>query len=279
MKNYITMSRLTLTEGLGSQMTNFAGLYAVARVTGHRILLVNDVPAGKGLLLDVPFDGLPLDAVPAASLGKEEKIAYTFQIDTDTVVDSRVFEIDSNRNYDFINFFGSYRYWYPVREEIFRLFRFKREIAEPAGSLVDSVKSGGREVVALHVRRTDFLASPWHVNLSLDYYLSACAKFSGSRYVFLVFSDDIEWCKEAFSRRENFVYPDQGSQYVDLCAMTLCDHNIVANSTFSVWGALLNKSATKKVVCPNMYLKPEHGRNINYAWFPDSWIPVDDLLV
>jgi len=66
---------------------------------------------------------------------------------------------------------------------------------------------------------------------------------------------------------------------VDLCAMSLCHHNIVANSSFSMWGALLNRSRSKKVVCPSRYLKEDAMiRYINHAWFPDDWICLDDLL-
>ncbi len=110
---------------------------------------------------------------------------------------------------------------------------------------------------------------------------SACSQFKGDQYTFLVFSDDVDWCKSAFSRRRNFAYSAQGSPYVDMCAMSLCDHNIVANSAFSFWGALLNRNKAKNVVCPGKYLSEQEGpraRYINYAWFPDEWISLQDLL-
>jgi hypothetical protein len=284
MKKYITMSRLPVTEGLGSQMSNFAALYAIARMTGHRILFVQDLNMGKGLLLTAPFDDLPIDVVPRERLTEEERIAYSFDLDTYFVVDSRVFELDSDINHDIGGARGglvmSYRTWYPAREEIFRLFRFKKEIAEQAAALVGGVKEDGREIVSLHVRRKDYLSSVYHANWSLDYYMNARSRFKGDKYKFLVFSDDIDWCRQAFSRNRDFFYSDQNSPNVDLCAMSLCDHNIVANSCFSMWGALLNKNKTKTVICPGKYFKEDSIVSyMNYAWFPDDWICLGDLLV
>ena len=280
MKNYITMSRLTRTEGLGSQMSNFAAMYAISLKTGHRILFRDDVPGNKGLELNQPFDGLPIDVVSDARLTGAERVAYVFELDTSRVVDGRVFELDSNTNYDFLGFFTSYRYWYPAREAVLGVFHFKKEIVAEAAALVGSIKAGGRQIVALHVRRADYLESPYHLNLSLDYYLNACAQFAGGQTTFLVFSDDIAWCRETFRRRTDFSYATQSSMYADLCAMSLCDHNIVANSSFSVWGALLNRSQARRVVCPSRYLKDAAGAHyVNYAWFPDDWIPLDDLVI
>jgi hypothetical protein len=65
-----------------------------------------------------------------------------------------------------------------------------------------------------------------------------------------------------------------------MCAMSLCDHNIVANSAFSVWGALLNRNPAKRVVCPSRFLKRDNIiPYLNHAWFPDDWIPLDDLTI
>lgn len=279
MKNYLTMSYLTLTEGLGSQISNFAALYAVSIRTGHRLLFIGDRPGGKGLQLTRPFAGLPIDVVPGASLSAAERIAYTFELDTTAVVDSRVFDLDPAHNFDIRGFFSSYRYWYPARAQVLDAFRFKPELLAPAAALVDSLRAGDRQVVSLHVRRTDYLDSAYHANLSLDYYLSACSRFKGDRYRFLVFSDDIAWCRQAFARRADFAYADLDSAEADLCAMSLCDHNIVANSAFSTWGALLNRSPAKTVVCPGKYLKDDATiRYVNYAWFPDDWVCLDDLL-
>jgi len=61
-----------------------------------------------------------------------------------------------------------------------------------------------------------------------------------------------------------------------MCLMTLCDHNIIANSTFSWWGAYLNQNPNKKVVCPYNYLNYAPLNDIiNGKYFPEEWIPIN----
>ncbi len=85
MRNYLTMSRLVLTEGLGSQMGNFAAMYAITRVTGHRILFPGQLDRRKRVVAEFPFEGLPIDLVSEKSMTLEERTAHTFDLDTECV--------------------------------------------------------------------------------------------------------------------------------------------------------------------------------------------------
>jgi hypothetical protein len=279
MKNYLTMSLLSMTEGFASQMGNFAALYAIAQKTEHRIVFLDTWTEGKGLMLNIPFESPPLEILSEAALTAQEREVAVVELDTKAAIDSRVFELQPNVNYDIRGFFMSYRYWYAMKDEVFAIFKFKAEIVAQAAAMVSAIGGAGKEVVAVHVRRNDYLNSQIHANLSYDYYASAFAQFRGDKYAFLVFSDDIEWCKQAFGRRQNVHYSTQTSHYVDMCAMTLCHHNILANSSFSMWGALLNPNQAKKVVCPAKFLKDGTMFGyVNHVWFPDDWIPLDDLM-
>ena len=102
------------------------------------------------------------------------------------------------------------------------------------------------DCVALHVRRTDYIGGPY-VDLSVAWYEAQMAQFPGAR--FLCFSDDIPWCREAFAHRE-MVYA-LGTAEEDLLTMTLCAGHIVANSTFSWWGAWL--AGHNNVIAPRHY--------------------------
>ena len=113
------------------------------------------------------------------------------------------------------------------------------------------------------------------LNLTLDYYNEAISIFL-ERYPYfkvLIFSDDIEWCKQ-YIVGENVFYSENNSNYVDMCMMTLCDHNIIANSTFSWWGAYLNQNTDKIVVCPQDYIGPSDQANqfMNKNYYPKEWI-------
>jgi hypothetical protein len=67
---------------------------------------------------------------------------------------------------------------------------------------------------------------------------------------FLIFSDDIDWCRENFNS-DQFHVVDSGSPYADLRLITMCNHHINANSSFSWWGSWLNRKENKRVICPS----------------------------
>lgn len=108
--------------------------------------------------------------------------------------------------------------------------------------------------VSVHVRRGDYLNIQNGINLGMDYYNNAMFKISEiveSPY-FFVFSDDIEWCKANFDYKNIcFVEWNNGKEsYRDMQLMSLCKHNIVANSTFSTWASWLNSNENKVILRP-----------------------------
>jgi hypothetical protein len=89
----------------------------------------------------------------------------------------------------------------------------------------------------------------------MDYYRTAISSFNPDAK-FLVFSDDLQWCKTNFLG-DKFHFPDTQSDLVDLKIMTMCNHHIIANSSFSWWGAWLNPKQEKRVVAPSNWFGPE----------------------
>ena len=94
----------------------------------------------------------------------------------------------------------------------------------------------------------------------------------------LVFSDDIKWCKENFIG-DKFLFIEEDRDYIELFLMSQCNHNIIANSSFSWWGAWLNKNENKIVVAPSKWF----GENSEYIKqegindkdiLPKSWIKI-----
>jgi len=95
----------------------------------------------------------------------------------------------------------------------------------------------------------------------------------------LVFSDNIEWCKSNLSdvlSKLNVVYVEGEDDYIDIVLMSMCTHNIIANSTFSWWSAWLNENPEKFVVAPLKW----HGETpTNRGWvdtdlIPDKWVRI-----
>ena len=144
-------------------------------------------------------------------------------------------------------YFQTEKYFKHIEEEIRKDFTFKDAILNPCKEMIESVKNP----IALHVRRTDYVTnSANHPPCTLDYYKRALSYFETHRNV-IVFSDDPAWCneQELFSD-ERFMISENDDNRIDLCLMSLCNDYIIANSTFSWWGAWLSANKDKKVIAP-----------------------------
>jgi hypothetical protein len=154
----------------------------------------------------------------------------------------------------------SEKYFKHVDDTIRRDFSFKTPLtgrnAETAALITDCM------AVSLHVRRGDIAADPTalavHGLCSLDYYQSA-VEYVTARVAhpeFFVFSDDMSWAREHlhFGFPCHYIGHNKGlDSYNDMRLMSLCNHHIIANSSFSWWGAWLNPHVEKIVVAPKQW--------------------------
>jgi len=107
--------------------------------------------------------------------------------------------------------------------------------------------------VSLHVRRGDYLKLKNIGILDVDYYTTAVEYIRQNieNPIFYIFSDDLEWCKNSLGFLEGCIYVDRTQTEIeDLNLMAFCQHNIIANSSFSWWGAWLNQNPNKTVIAP-----------------------------
>lgn len=134
--------------------------------------------------------------------------------------------------------------------------------------------------ISIHIRRGDYLnpanSSVFGNICTLSYYQKSIKWFNDSfqDISFFVFSDDITWVKENLQFPSEVYYIDWNSgnnSWEDMCLMSLCKHNIVANSTFSWWGAWLNSNPEKLVLCPPKYTNSDNGIDL----FPKTWIRIN----
>jgi hypothetical protein len=165
-------------------------------------------------------------------------------------------------------YFQSEKYFKHIEDDIRADFSFKGEILEPCKEMIGSVDG----TISLHVRRTDYLTNPNHTALGLDYYEEALKQFKDTSQV-LVFSDDPEWCKEQelFSG-DRFMISESGDQYVDLCLMSLCNQHVIANSSFSWWGAWL--SGSDDVVAPVKWFGKDNQDKDTKDLIPERWVRI-----
>ena len=142
--------------------------------------------------------------------------------------------------------------------------------------LINEIKT--TDSVSLHIRRGDYISIKVNSKIfqicTLDYYQNAIAFIEKKieNPVFFVFSDEIEWAKENL-RGDNFVFVTGNEPSTDLYFMSLCKHNIIANSTFSWWGAWLNQDRNKIVIAPNQWYVGELNDSFRNL-IPQCWIRI-----
>jgi len=227
---------------LGNQLFQLALLFAVRERRGHEFYLPH---AGESLWgcfdLDVPGAG-------------QECHNVFHEVNGSCNYHPAVF--DQPDGTSFHGYFQSYRYSEGCRDELLRFLRFNADHRAGSEALLYAYRRRHRTpLVAVHVRRGDYVTNGhedvWG-NLAADGYYDRAAALLGDDVTYLVFSDDIPWCRESLGlERAEFVDFDHGTS---LAVMAGCDVNIVANSTYSWWGAYLNPAAD--VYAPSRWFGP-----------------------
>ena len=177
--------------------------------------------------------------------------------------------IPYNQNLKINGYYQSEKYFSTNKDQILKLFsideKSKNYIDNKYGEILE------QKTCSIHIRRGDYLGLPnHHPTCSLDYYNKAISQMDVDK--FFVFSDDINWCKENFIG-DKFIFIEDNNDYIDLWLMSLCDNNIIANSSFSWWGAWLNQKPAKKVIAPNKWFGPAISHNTKDL-IPETWIKI-----
>lgn len=167
------------------------------------------------------------------------------------------------------------KYWGELEAE----FVFDNKYNEVDLKLMKQISSDINSV-SIHVRRGDFLKISRFNIVGMQYYHDAIkAVLSGSgkkinELNFYIFSDDGEYIEKAFNFLPNRIIVKTSNCGIDLELMSYCHHNIIANSTFSFWGALLNKHIPKIVVAPKYCYELN---NMFYEFsVPPDWMKIDN---
>lgn len=175
-----------------------------------------------------------------------------------------------------MGYWQSEKYFADHAKQIRKDFSFK---PEPSGRNAEVAAHIGRvNAVSLHIRRGDYVnnarTQATHGLCSMDYYNRAAAQISNQveRPEFFIFSDDMAWVRTNFQADITCHYVDHNKNqdsFNDMRLMSLCKHHIIANSSFSWWGAWLNPDPQKIVIAPKKWFA--NGQNSSDL-IPDSWI-------
>lgn len=170
--------------------------------------------------------------------------------------------------------FQSEKYFANIRNEILKDFSLKEKMSDENQEMLDKIKS--TNAVSLHIRRGDYVhLQETHGLCGLDYYKKAIdfiASHSENPHFFL-FSDDIAWVVENLKIEHPFTIVDINdgdTGHFDLELMKNCKHNIIANSSFSWWGAWLNENPDKIVVAPKQWFIKKKMNSEDIV--PENWI-------
>jgi len=205
---------------LGNQIFQFSFLYGLHKAKGYDYC----IPPNTDLIkcFDINCKILSKISIPT----NREKF---FNFDTNFPS----FYADET---NYTGYYQSEKYFKHCKSELLQTLKFREEWKIP-------LSQDTQNIVGIHIRRGDYVGNHFHPVVSLDYINKAKTFFLNKK--FIVFSDDIEWCKE---NNIGDFYAENQNHYIDLYQMSICSGLIMANSTFSWWGAYLGEQ--KKVVAP-----------------------------
>jgi hypothetical protein len=126
---------------------------------------------------------------------------------------------------------------------------------------------------SISVRRGDYLQfQHYHPVLPVDYFHRATALFPADT-IYLVFSDDIDWCKRQFVG-DKFFFIEEPRVLLSLHLMSFCRNHIIPNSTFGWWGAWLNGNSDKKVIAPSRWFGEGYADLDTKDLIPEGWLKI-----
>ncbi len=255
---------------LANQMFQYASLKGIARNRGYDFCIPPKNVFGQ---VDELVRNDNLNIYDVFDLEKNNNI----QITQNPVFQEKFHNFDEKLfrscpdNVDLFGYYQSEKYFYHIKDEIKNDFTFSNEVRTLCSEMIESIQDG-KKIIALHIRRTDYIVNPNHPVQPMSYYEQALKKFDKNDRI-LVFSDDPEWCQQQELFADDSIMISQGNEAdIDLCLMSKCNYHIIANSSFSWWGAWLGDS--EKVVAPsNWFADSCAGKSVKDMEFSDwTWL-------
>jgi hypothetical protein len=239
--NFVAFPELGRLGRLGNQLFQIASTIGVAKKYGYYPIFP---PWFYAQYFQNPI--LQFETMPVGMIYYERSFAFQ-----DIFIDGPT---------HLVGFFQSEKYFLDCESEIRKYFAPRMEFIDQLQNHFGKLLN--QKTCSIHVRRTDYVGDPLFADLGQsNYYEDAMEQFE-SDTVFLCFSDDIPWCKKRFSDRR-FVFIEGLKDIADLYLMLQCRGNIIANSTFSWWGAWLNPHKDKKVIAPAKWFQGERANPMN----------------
>jgi hypothetical protein len=193
--------------------------------------------------------------------------------------DKNVFK--AGKNCFLSGYFQSEKYFINIRDILLKELTFKEPLLDQYFiKTTETIKNCNS--VSLHFRRGDYItnetANKTHGLLPLEYYEKAVKLISEKvkNPFFFVFSDEIEWAKEHFKSEFPVVFVEKSDDnlHSDFRLMSLCKHNIIANSSYSWWAAWLNQNDNKIIISPQKWFSNEQKNLQTSDLIPEKWLRI-----
>jgi hypothetical protein len=189
-------------------------------------------------------------------------------------IEERQFSFDEEFFNDFpshdvnlLGFFQTEKYFKHIESQIKNDFSFIPEYYDVSAKLREDFT---KELISIHIRRSDYVNNPSHASPNMSYYQESLDLLPQDCEV-LIFSDDPQWCKsQKLFSSDRFLISETDDPYIDLCLMTMCQYHIIAASSFSWWGAYLSKS--QKVIAPAVWFGPSNSHLNTDDIYLNNWI-------
>ncbi|WP_397384155.1 alpha-1,2-fucosyltransferase [Prosthecobacter sp.] len=274
---------MTLDGGLGNMMFQYAFALEIERQKNCRVRFVSSKPTVSeemnvfSLEQKIKSCAPPISHLIAGKIRKtltgEPRIIEETSFAYDPTFISRVRD-----NRQVVGYFQSPKYWAEIEAEVKRHLMFDASLSDFTNKIEAEISK--TLAVAVHVRRGDYLKlSHTHHVLGTDYYRQAIAfmeERTSKQAVYFVFSNDLDWAEKHLpipERRMRIVRnPAQGLDFEDLYLMTKCRHHIIANSSFSWWGAFLAAREGQQVAAPLRWFTPlDKNQDVAASLYQQNW--------
>ena len=241
----ISFNNLGNLGRLANQMFQYASIKGIARNRGYEFYIPPRNIFGKRDPLVQQSDTIIYDVFDLESNNNLGLLPNQVLMERIHTFDEELF-INCPNDVDLFGYYQTEKYFKHIEDEIRSDFTFSQELQELCDSFIKD-NFVYRDVISLHIRRGDYVVNPNHPTQDVEYYRQALNQMPDLPVI--VFSDDPEWCNEQeFFSSDRFAVSEGNATDADLCLMSLCKYHIIANSSFSWWGAWLGKS--EKVIAP-----------------------------
>lgn len=291
------MKIVNILGGLGNQMFQYALAVALQEIYHDNVVRI-DTSGFKGYPLHSGYELKRIFnvSIPEASISEQLKVYYPLRNYRMWQIGSRILPrrkslIKENADMRFtpsilsdprpayyLGYWQTEKYFKNIRSFILKTFTFPPVELNSKNDEIFRIISS-KNVVGIHVRRGDYVKIGNTQGIcTLDYYQKALdlMRKKTDPEMFLIFSDDIKWCRENIEDLLDgipTIYVDWNkgkNSFRDMQLMTHCKHNIIANSSFSWWGAWLNNNPFKIVITPGRWMNKGGWVDI----IPDDWYSI-----